>query len=357
MSVSAWVQARVPTERTHLDAAACGRVSQAVLDAEAAHLELEATEGGYVAEALAAPQVDAGREALGALLGVPHVAFAENGGSAFQVLLDSWPLPSGSRIGLAATEYGGNARLLRARAAVHGWELVPLPADDLGRVTDVPAGLDLVSLSQVPSQRGVAQPLDDVLASGVPVVLDVAQSLGQTAVPFGAAAYVGTSRKWLCGPRGVGFLGVQAQWLPELQPPPTLNAAAQEGIARWDSAEAHVAGRVGLSLAARTWSPALLPVIAAGAAAARVLLEGAGGWSVVEPVDELTGITTLTHPTADALATRAALLAEGFVVSVVPTIRADDVAQPLLRVSTAAWVTPGDLEALAAALDSVGSRA
>jgi pyridoxal 5-phosphate dependent beta-lyase len=359
MSVGAWVQDRVPTEVTHLDAAACGRVSRAVLDAQTAHLHLEAVVGGYVAEAQAGPVIDGGRDALGAMVSLSgdDVCFSENGGASFQVLLEAWPLKPGARIGVAPSEYGGNARLLRLWATSRGWELVPLPVDPLGRVTDVPAGLELLSLSQVPSQRGVVQPVVDVLAAGVPVILDVAQALGQTEVPPGAAAYVGTSRKWLCGPRGVGFAAIAPSFQDQLTEPPTLNASNFEGVRRYDSAEAHLAGRVGLALAARTWSPALLPVVQAGASAARVLLEGAGGWSVVEPVDEPTGITTLTHPTADAVAKRAALLAEGFVVSVVPVHRADDVPQPLLRVSTAAWVTPGDLEALASAMDSVGFRA
>jgi pyridoxal 5-phosphate dependent beta-lyase len=359
MSVSAWVRDRVPSDRRHLDAAACGRVSQAVLDAQVAHLQLEAEVGGYVAEAAAGAALDAGRSALAALVGLPGEAafYCENGAVAFQVLLEAWPLAPGARIGVTASEYAGNARVLRAAAPVRGWELVALPVDDLGRVQEVPPGLDLVSLSQVASQRGVLQPLAEVFASGVPVLLDVAQSLGQTAVPAGAAAYVGTSRKWLCGPRGVGFGVVSPDWLGRLGAPPTLSGVYYEDVRRFDSPEAHVAGRVGLALAARTWSPALLPVVQAGAAAARVLLAGAGGWRVVEPVAEPTGITTLTHPTADALAVRGELLARGFVVSVVPVSRAADLTVPLLRVSTAAWVTPGDLEALAGALDSLGSRA
>ncbi|MDP9183390.1 MAG: ergothioneine biosynthesis PLP-dependent enzyme EgtE, partial [Actinomycetota bacterium] len=114
--------------------------------------------------------------------------------------------------------------------------------------------------------------------------------------------------------------------------------------------EAHVAGRVGLMQAARGWSPALLPVIAAAAAAARVLLHGAGGWEVVEPYEEPTGITTLRHASADPVATRAALLADGYLTSVVPVHRAADLDGALLRVSTHAWVTPSDLEGLTEAL-------
>jgi pyridoxal 5-phosphate dependent beta-lyase len=184
----------------------------------------------------------------------------------------------------------------------------------------------------------------------VPVRLDVAQSAGQVEVPRGAAAYVGTSRKWLCGPRGVGFGAVAPEWQERLAPALTLKHHEAVGMARYDSAEANVAGRVGLSVAARSWSPALIPVIASAGAAARVLLGGAGGWQVVEPVDEPTGITTLRHESADPVVVRDRLLAEGFLTGVVPVHRAADLDRPLLRVSSHAWVTPGHLDGLASAL-------
>jgi pyridoxal 5-phosphate dependent beta-lyase len=229
--------------------------------------------------------------------------------------------------------------------------VVLLPVDALGRVLDVPPGLDLLCLAPVSSQRGVLQPVERVLQAGVPVLLDVAQAAGQVPVPPGAAAYVGTSRKWLCGPRGVGFGALDPSWQGQLAAAPTLRHLEAEGMARYDSPEGNVAGRVGLAVAARSWSPALPPVVAAAPAAARVVLVGAGGWPVVEPIGEATGITTLRHPAADPVQVRRALLDEGIVTSVVPPHRAADVPVPLLRVSTHAWVTPGDLERVATALE------
>jgi pyridoxal 5-phosphate dependent beta-lyase len=149
----------------------------------------------------------------------------------------------------------------------------------------------------------------------------------------------------------MGWAAVAPAWQEQLAEAPSLEWFDKSGMARYDAPEAHVAARVALCSAARAWSPALLPVIAAAGAAARVLLEGAGGWQVVEPVEEPTGITTLRHATADAAATRDALRAEGFLTSAVPTHRAADVDSPLLRVSTHAWVDPGDLAALATALE------
>jgi pyridoxal 5-phosphate dependent beta-lyase len=352
-AVQEWVRNRLPASVTHLDAAAAGRVSQAALAAQLEHLRQEAAVGGYVAEAAAEPALHDGRRALARFVGLgpTDVAFSDGAGTSFAVLLAAWPLPDGARIGTVGSEYGGNARVLRALAAARGWRLVPLPTDAVGHVTDLPDGLDLVTFPHVPSQLGVAQPVEQVRDSGVPLLLDVAQSLGQTPVPAGCAAYVGTSRKWLCGPRGVGFAVVSPTWQQQLSEPPTLAPAMVSGVRRWESLEAHVAGRLGLAVAAQEWTPELSDVVAGLAAHARRVLDGIGGWTVLEPADEPTGITTLRPPAGvDPVQVRGALLHEGFVVSAVPTSRADDMTTPVLRVSTPAWVTAGDLDALADAL-------
>lgn len=351
MSVDAWIRDRLPTPGVHLDVAACGRVSSAVLDAQVAYLRAEAALGGYVAEACDA-QVAAGRSGLGALVGLTgeDVAFLESGGAAFAVLLEAWPLAPGARVGTVTGEYGGNAFVLERLAAARGWTRVPLPVDELGRVTEVPRDLDLVTFPHVLSQRGVAQPVELALEAGVPLVLDVAQSLGQAPVPAGCAAYVGTSRKWLCGPRGVGFVVVDPSWERRLQAPPTLARTVFEGVRRFETPEANVAGRVGLAVAVGEWTPELLPLVHARAAQLRTLLADRPGWRVVEPVDEPTGITTLVG--GDPVPVRAALLEQGVISSAVPTTRAADLAAPVLRLSTAAWVTADDVERVAAALGS-----
>lgn len=350
-AVTAWTAGRLPAEVVHLDAAAAGRPSADVLDAEVAHLRAEAAHGAYVAQESAEPLVAAGRARLAELVGLrgDDLAHTDGAGTAFGALLAAWPLAAGARIGTVSGEYGGNALVLQRLATERGWTLVPLPVDGVGRVTGVPAGLDLLTFPQVASQRGIAQPVTDVLAHGVPVLLDVAQSLGQTPVPPGCAAYVGTSRKWLGGPRGVGFLAVRPEFAAGLTDPPTLRHG--DGMRRFDTPEAHVAGRVGLAVAAQQWTSDLLPVVHATAAAAREMLAGLPGRRVVVPVAEPTGITTLVG--GDPFRTRAELLARGVLTSAVPTSRAADLREPVLRVSTAAWVTPQDLDILVAALSEL----
>ena len=75
-----WRERRLPAELVHLDTAAAGRSSTATLAATAAHAEREVTRGAYVAQAEAAPVLDAGRAELAGLLGVPAggIAFTES---------------------------------------------------------------------------------------------------------------------------------------------------------------------------------------------------------------------------------------------------------------------------------------
>lgn len=348
MDVDEWVAGRLPCGVVHLDAAAAGRVSRAALEDEVAHLRRESEVGAYVAQAEAEPVVDAGRAAVGALLGLSgdDVALPVNALDALAWLLDGWPLGDGARVGTVASEYGPNAAVLREQADQRGWHLVPLPVDDLGRVTGVPGGLDVLVLPMVASQRGVVQPVDALLGSGVPVVLDVAQALGQVPVPAGCAAYVGTSRKWLCGPRGVGVLAVDPAWAAQLRPP-VWAGADLAGMRRFDAAETHVAGRVGWARAVAEWSPELMAAGHRLAAHARAVLAETA-WEVVEPVDEPTSMTTLAPPPGtDVGATHRALLAGGVLTTAVPATRSEDLAGPVLRVSTAPWVQPADVQRLA----------
>ena len=87
--------------------------------------------------------------------------------------------------------------------------------------------------------------------------------------------------------------------------------------------------------------------------ATRSLLDGVGGWRVVEPVDEPTATTTLVPPDGvDVVPTRTRLLNDhGIVLSAIGPERAPgEMTGPVLRVSPHLDATVDDLEALAAAL-------
>ena len=109
----------------HLDSAACSRQSFAVIDAAAQHARHEAEVGGYVAAEAAAPVLDAGRAAVGALTGMrpADVVFTTGSNHALDLLLGSW---AGARtVACLPGEYGPNLAIM----AANGFEVRALPVD------------------------------------------------------------------------------------------------------------------------------------------------------------------------------------------------------------------------------------
>ena len=98
----------------HLDSAACSRQSNTVIDAAATHARLEAEVGGYVAAEAATPVLDAGREAVRALAGIPdaEVVFTTGSNHALDLLLSSWVGPR--TLACPPGEYGPNLAIMAA---------------------------------------------------------------------------------------------------------------------------------------------------------------------------------------------------------------------------------------------------
>jgi pyridoxal 5-phosphate dependent beta-lyase len=360
-----WRAGRPRPAGRHLDSAASSRQSNRALEAAAHHARHEAELGGYVAEAAAEHLLQQGRSVIGGLAGLAaaDVAFVESAQAALVALLTGWRLPAGSRVACLPGEYAPN--LAHFRTA--GLRPEHLPVDGIGRV-DLDGAARLlaadpprfVHLTHVPSHRGLLQPgrelADLCRAAGVPFVLDAAQSLGHADADLGADVVYGTSRKWLAGPRGVGVLCVRPALaarltpvLPEPEGVPPMRA--------FESHEANIAGRVGLVVAVGEHLAAgperVRQRLGALGRTTRELLDGVGGWRVVEPVDEPTATTTLRPPDGvDVVATRTRLLTEhGIVTSAIGPERApDEMTGPVLRVSPHLDATLDDLEALAAAL-------
>ncbi|MGY1841703.1 MULTISPECIES: ergothioneine biosynthesis PLP-dependent enzyme EgtE [unclassified Modestobacter] len=365
----AWRAARPRPAGVHLDSAACSRQSTAVLDAVTAHTRRQAEAGAH-AERDVEGLLQQGRSVLGGLVGLAaaDVAFTESASASVRTLFSRWRLPAGARIGVLPGEYWHNAAVF----ADAGLTPQLLPADPLGRAdlagvervlaTHPPA---LLHVTLVASHRGVVQPGRELAAlcraAGVPLVLDAAQALGHVDCDLGADAVYGTSRKWLAGPRGVGFLAARPAVTARMTPvvgPELFDDPGEVDHARWyESSDAHTAGRVGLVHAVGEHLAAGPDRVRARLAglgrATRELLDGRGGWRVVEPLDEPTAITTLRPPAGvDVRQTvRRLQAAHGVVVTPVGRERArPELSGPVLRVSPHLDATTADLGVLAGAL-------
>ena len=365
-----WRAARPPVAGLHLDSAACSRQSLAVIDATAQHSRNEAEVGGYVAAEAATPALDAGRLAAAALSGMPdaEVVFTTGSLNALDLLLGGWPAGPADRRTLACLpgEYGPNLAVM----AAYGFEVRTLPTLDDGRLALDGAAFeleddppDLVHLTPLASHRGVVQPLAMVAKLcrqlDLPLVVDAAQALGHIDCAVGADVMYSSSRKWIAGPRGVGFLSVRPDLMEQLRP----RLAAPDWVSsvpvaqQLEFGEANIAARVGFSLALGehlAYGPeAVRARLAELGGISRAALADVPGWAVVEEVEEPSAITTLAPVDgADPQAVRAWLLAERRIVTTfVGVQRAPlELTAPLLRISPHVDTTAGDLETFVEAL-------
>lgn len=316
-----------------------------VVDAMVAHLRLEAEIGGYEAHAARRDAVDRPYAALAALLGAQpdEIALTENATRAWDMAFYAVPLRPGDRVLTARSEYCSNFIAFLHRARRDGAVIDVAPSTPTGEVcVEGLAALigprtRLIALTHVPTSGGMVNPAAAVgrvaRAAGVPFLLDACQSVGQLPVDVGEIGcdmLSGTARKFLRGPRGVGFLYVRRGLLDALDPPMLDDHAADwcaddayalsDGARRFETAECSFAGRVGFGVAldyALGWTaPRTAARIALLSGALRAQLGAIPGVALHDLGRERCGIVTFSIAGLPAQAGRAALGAQGMNVTV-----------------------------------------
>ncbi|WP_132992607.1 aminotransferase class V-fold PLP-dependent enzyme [Gordonia zhaorongruii] len=353
-----WHAARAEPSIAHLDAASAGRSSRAVIEAISLHLEKEAVRGSYVAADDEAEALQRGRRDLGSLIGhtPEELSFRDSARAGLRAILNSWTLPLSPTVWVAKNEFGPNLDEFERR----DFAVRVLPSADVYGHVDVDAlenmlqfeQPDFIHICHIGSGNGAVQPLREIVEvahhASVPVVADMAQSVGHVPTVTGADVVYGTSRKWLTGPRGVGFVGVRADSLAQVEV---------------ESSESFIAGQLGLGTAVSEildlGQQQVFRELASIGRIARERLHGIGSWEVVEPVDEPSALVTLAAPpgwgAADVAAARDKLLETGILVTAADSWRAPLLAEhSMLRVSPHLDVRREQLDELATTIRTMG---
>jgi selenocysteine lyase/cysteine desulfurase len=208
----------------HLNNAGAALMPRSVIEAIHGHIDLEAQRGGYEAADAVKEQVQAAYGHLARLLGAQaeNVAIVENATVAVSQALSAFDFRPGDVLVTTHHDYTSNQLMYLALARRLGVEVL--------RAGDLPeGGVDpesvrrlvthprcrLVALTWVPTNSGLVQPAAEVGAiceeAGVPYLVDGCQALGQFPVDVERLRcdfLAGTARKFLRGPRGIGFLYV-----------------------------------------------------------------------------------------------------------------------------------------------------
>lgn len=210
--------------RVHLNNAGSSLVPRRVADAVFRHLHRELEIGGYEAAEEADERVRETYGHLARLLGsVPrNVAVVENATVAFSQALAAFDFQPGDVLVTTLNDYASNQIMYGALARRRGVEVLyadELPEggfdpDSLRRLARHPR-CRLVAVTWVPTHSGLVQDAEAAGAVceelGLPYLLDACQAVGQIPVDVSRLRcdyLAGTARKFLRGPRGIGFLYV-----------------------------------------------------------------------------------------------------------------------------------------------------
>ncbi|WP_321448168.1 aminotransferase class V-fold PLP-dependent enzyme [uncultured Cohaesibacter sp.] len=217
----------------HLMACGSALAPLPVVDAVMAYLDLEAKVGGYEAHAHEATMLDETYSSVARLIGAKprEIAILENATAAWCQAFYALPLQAGDRILTCQAEYAANYVAFLQRQKRDGIEIDIVPSDETGAL-DITAlesmiteKTALIAITWVPTNGGLVNPAAAVGAiakkHGVPYLLDACQAVGQMPVDVEALNcdfLSATGRKFLRGPRGIGFLYIKEKWLETLEP-------------------------------------------------------------------------------------------------------------------------------------------
>ncbi len=263
--------------KIHLNNAGAALMPDPILRAMTEHLELEARIGGYEASDEKKAEIAAAYEALGSLIGADpeNIAVTENATASFIQALSSVPFAPGDVIVTTRNDYISNQIMYLSLRSRIGIELVRAPEDPSGGV-DVLAMEEvihrrrpkLVAVTHIPTNSGLVQKVADVgdmcRQRDILYLVDACQSVGQMPVDveeIGCDFLSATARKFLRGPRGVGFLYVSDRALdmgleplfPDMRGADWIEADLYQpapGAQRFENWEFHYALVLGMGRAA-----------------------------------------------------------------------------------------------------------
>lgn len=330
----------------HFNNAGAALMPQPVIDAQLNHLQLEAAIGGYEAAEHARATIERVYESAAGLIGADpqEIAIVENATRAWDMAFYALPFQPGDRILTAQAEYASNYIAFLQVARRSGARIEVIPNDASGQVSVaalenmIDQHVRLIAITHVPTNGGLVNPAAAIgrvaRQAGVPYLLDACQSIGQLPIDvnvIGCDMLSATGRKYLRGPRGVGFLYVRQGLLEQLEPPlldlhaATWTAPDQYTIRpdarRFENWESNVAAKIGLGAAidyARQWgSETIWARISELAVTMRARLAAVPGVTLHDQGAVRCGIVALSVAGHEAETVRRRLAARNINVSVI----------------------------------------
>jgi len=381
------------SHRVHLNNAGAGLMPRSVLETMTAHLQRESMLGGYESSDEAEPAVTAAYSNVAQLLGAKprNIAVVENSTVAFFQALSAFDFRPGDVIVTTRNDYISNQLAYLSLARRQGIEV--------RRAADLPEGgvdpqsvrellrhprVRLLAVTWVPTNSGLMQPVEALgeiaESAGIPYLIDACQAVGEIPIDVSRLRcdfLSATARKFLRGPRGIGFLYVSDRALQRGDYPLYIDMRGAEWLTadtfeltpdarRFENWEFACALLLGLGEAARY---ALSVDVSRGgrrarelAATARTKLAALPGYRVLDRGKDLAALVTAAVLGWDAADLVTALRQRGINTSAslgayAVIDMAEKNAASALRVSPHYYNTEAELDLLIEALKSLPAKA
>lgn len=225
----------------HFNNAGCSLPVQSQLDIICNYLQEEAITGGYRLQAQHQEVINQFYQRAAQLINAKadEIAITGNASEAFNHILYSIPFEKGDVIITSEVEYSNNFINYINLKNSKGIEIVMLRnlanGDfDLAALEHaISDRVKLLAITHIPTSSGVVVPVEAIGAiakkHNILYLVDACQSIGQ--IPFdvekvGCDFASATARKYLRGPRGLGFLYVKKSVIPSLKPKSLDNVTA-----------------------------------------------------------------------------------------------------------------------------------
>lgn len=323
----------------HFNNAGAALMPRPVTAALMNHIELESEIGGYEAASREDEKIEATYGSIARLLNcaADEIAVVENATRAWDMAFYAFKFSPGDRILTAVSEYASNVISYLQVAQRTGCKIEVVPNDAHGQLSVealermMDERVKLISVTHVPTNGGLVNPAAAIgsvaKAWNVPYLLDACQSAGQMPLDveaIGCDVLSATARKYLRGPRGVGFLYVRRKLLEALEPPfVDLHAATwvahdryelRADARRFENWECNIAAKIGLGVAVdyalKIGLDAIYARVRALADMLRDRLAQVPGIAVRDIGEEKCGIITFTAEGKEPEALRAQLASQ-----------------------------------------------
>lgn len=372
---------------THFNNAGASLMPRPVVEAITAYLIEESRYGGYEVAEARADELRSVYDTFAALVGSDRseIAITDSATRAWDIAFSAMTFHPGDRILTTASEYASNVIAFLQSSERTGVTVEVAPNRPTGEIDPdaleamIDGRVRLIAINHVPTNGGLVNPADEVgrVANrhGIPYLLDACQSVGQMPVDvdeIGCDLLSATSRKFLRGPRGVGFLFVRSTMLERLSPSVLdLHGARWESLDRfvvrpdarrfelWERSPALVLGTgVAARYAMEVGLTAIWERVAGLAASLRSALHRLPGVTVHDVGSVQCAIATFTLRGRSSLEVKAALGDAAINVSVVTSDSARfDMEErnlpDLVRASVHYFNTESEVERLVAAVSRI----